>query len=49
MIRGLFCMSMRAADLTKSTQPVTATVVPSYRNQIVHFESLLEIEMVAGT
>ena len=37
------------ADLTKSMRPVTATVVHSRRNKIVHFESLLEIEMVART
>ena len=36
-------------DLIKSTWPVTATVVHSHRNQILHFESLLEIQMVAGT
>ena len=35
--------------LTKSTRPVTATVLHSHRNQIVHFESLLKIEMLAGT
>ena len=47
--RGLFCVSMRDRDLIKSTQPVTATVVNSHRNQILHFKSLLEIQMVAGT
>ena len=28
---------------------MTATMVHSHRNQILHFESLLEIQMVAGT
>ena len=28
---------------------MTVTVVHSRRNQILHFESLLEIQMVAGT
>ncbi|CAH3191670.1 unnamed protein product, partial [Porites evermanni] len=41
--------SCATADLSKSTRLVTATVLNSHRNQIVHFESLLEIEMVAGT
>ena len=37
------------ADLSKRTRPVTATVLHSHRNQVVYFESLLEIEMVTGT
>ena len=44
-----FAWACATADLSKSTRPVTATVLHGYRNQIVHFESLLEIEMVAGT
>ena len=47
--RGLFCMSMRDRDLIKSTRPLTATVVHSHRNQILHFEILFKIQMVAGT
>ena len=47
--RGLFCMSIRDRDLIKSTRPLTATVVHSHRNQILYFEILLEIQMVAGT
>ena len=36
-------------DLVKSTRPVTATLVHRHRKQILRFESLLEIQMVAGT
>ena len=44
-----FARACATADLSKSTRLVTATVLHSHRNQIVHLESLLEIEMVAGT
>ena len=37
------------ADLIKSTQLVTATMVHSHRDKILHFESLLEIQIVADT
>ena len=47
--RGLFLHEHADQDLIKSTRPVTATVVDSHRDQILHFESFLEIQMVAGT
>ena len=46
--RGLLCMSMRDRGLDKEHAPLTATVVHSHGNQIVHFERLLGIKMVAG-
>ena len=50
MATGVFFAGACATPgLSKSTQPMTETVLHSHRNQIVHFESLLEIEMVAGT
>ena len=36
-------------DLIKSTLLVTATMVHSHRDKILHFESLLEIQIVADT
>ena len=44
IITGVFfALACATADLSKSTRPVTASLLLSHRNQIVHFESLLEI------
>ena len=47
--QGSFLHEHAHQDLIKSTRPVTATVVHSHRDQILHFENLLEIQMAAGT
>ena len=47
--QGSFLHEHAHHNLIKSTRQVTATVVHSHRNQILHFESLVEIQMVAGT
>ena len=50
IITGVFfAWACATADLSNSTRTVTETVLYSHRNRIVHFESLLEIEMVVGT
>ena len=46
---GVFFAWACAPRPDKEHTSVTATLVHSHRNQILHFESLVEIQMVAGT
>ena len=47
--QGHFLHEHAHYDLIKSTRLVTATMVHSHRDKILHFESLLEIQIVADT
>ena len=49
LVTGVFFAWACAPRPDKEHTSVTATVVHSHRNQILHFESLVEIQMVAGT
>ena len=44
--QGSFLHEHAHQDLIKSTRPVTATLLHSHIDQILHFESFLKIQML---